>query len=464
MDDNNTFDNENRNHPEKRQNHKHGRHYKKRHNGGRPSGQPREKAEADVLTDVSGESVAEAVRDGSSAKQDAPQNRQKSRNGRNRKRSGRNRQKSKQQLQLEDDLAARAEDGSDEAFSLTGSSDYITEDTVAAYTFVAAGEQDIDDNIVPADQDEAPAEKEPEVPEEDRIEVVGVRFASGGKTYFFSPGSLHPEKGQSVIVETARGQEFASIAFSNKWVRASSVVQPLKEIIRLATEEDLRQDAVNHEDEKNAFTIGLDRIAAHKLNMKLVDVQYTFDRSKLLFYFTSESRVDFRELVKDLASIFHTRIELRQIGIRDEAKMLGGLGPCGRMLCCSAFLPDFAQVTIKMAKDQNLSLNSSKVSGNCGRLMCCLSFEYPTYSELLSKLPAVDSFVRTPEGDGYITAVAPLSNTVKVSLPDSESKDKERGNGRIIKSFSGDQIQVLKRVKAQQAPADASDDPGRNNP
>ena len=217
-------------------------------------------------------------------------------------------------------------------------------------------------------------------------------------------------------METARGQEFGEVCMGNRMVDESLVVQPLRPLIRLATEEDLRHHSQNCQREADAYRIGAEKILAHKLDMKLVAAQYTFDNSKLLFYFTSDGRVDFRELVKDLAGVFHIRIELRQIGIRDEARMIGGLGPCGRPLCCSTFLTDFGQVSMKMAKEQNLSLNASKISGCCGRLMCCLRYEHETYQEELRRSPAPGSFVVTPDGPGVVTEVLPILGEVKVSL------------------------------------------------
>ncbi len=213
------------------------------------------------------------------------------------------------------------------------------------------------------------------------VKVVGVRFKKAGKIYYFTPGDLDIKEGDAVIVETARGVEYGDIVLGPKYVDESEIVQPLKEVIRKAKSEDLVVVEENARKEKDAFEICLEKIANHELPMKLIDVEYTFDRKKVIFYYTAPGRVDFRELVKDLASVFRTRIELRQIGVRDEAKMIGGLGPCGRALCCATFLGDFAPVSIKMAKKQNLSLNPSKISGVCGRLMCCLRYEYEVYEE-----------------------------------------------------------------------------------
>lgn len=266
----------------------------------------------------------------------------------------------------------------------------------------------------------------PDVIPEGKIVIVGVRFRAGGKTYFFAPGKTKCAMGQHAIVETARGLEYGEICLPNRMVDESLVVPPLRPLIRVATAEDIAHNKENHEKEAEAYRIGVQKINAHKLDMKLVTAQYTFDNSKLLFYFTSAGRVDFRELVRDLASVFHIRIELRQIGIRDEARMIGGLGACGRPLCCSTFLSDFGQVSMKMAKEQNLSLNSSKISGVCGRLMCCLRYEYDTYVEEYRRTPAPGTFVMTPDGPGVVTEVYPLAGEVKVSLKkDTEAAPKK---------------------------------------
>ena len=255
--------------------------------------------------------------------------------------------------------------------------------------------------------------------EEEKVEVIGIRFRSAGKVYYFDPRGQRLKKGEFAIVETARGPEFGEVAMENTMVNVSETVTPLRPLIRVATPADIDHNAENREKEKNALIICQQKIEAHKLDMKLIDVQYAFDNSKLLFYFSSDGRVDFRELVKDLASVFRTRIELRQIGIRDEAKMLGGIGSCGRMLCCTTFLPDFAQVSIKMAKEQGLSLNSAKISGMCGRLMCCLHFESETYAEEIRRTPSVDSLVKTEDGIGTVISTNPLAGTIRVILKDS---------------------------------------------
>ena len=245
-------------------------------------------------------------------------------------------------------------------------------------------------------------------------EIVGVRFKGAGKVYYFDPDDKPFSKGESVIVETARGIECGEVAMENREVPEDQIVKPLKMIIRTATPEDLKIVAENRAKEKDAFQICLQKIAAHKLEMKLVEVEYTFDRSKIMFYFTADGRVDFRELVKDLASVFRTRIELRQIGVRDESKLLGGLGICGRPFCCSTFLGDFQSVSIKMAKEQGNSLNPVKISGTCGRLMCCLAYEESAYEYLNSIMPMVGSTVRTPDGLGTVLEVNPVSGYLRV--------------------------------------------------
>ncbi len=272
------------------------------------------------------------------------------------------------------------------------------------------------------------------------VEVVGVKFKSAGKTYYFSPEGMKFKLDDKVIVRTSRGIEFGFVASENKIVPSSEIVPPLREVERFATNDDIQRYESNKQLEKQAFDTCLQMIAKHNLEMKLIEAEYTFDNSKLLFYFSAEGRVDFRELVKDLAAIFHTRIELRQIGIRDEAKMMGGIGVCGRPFCCSTFLSDFVQVSIKMAKEQNLSLNSAKISGTCGRLMCCLRYENDVYEEELKRTPPVDSKVKTPDGIGFVREIAPLTGICKVVIPDK--------NGEIIKSFHRDQLTVLqKRAK-----------------
>ncbi len=250
------------------------------------------------------------------------------------------------------------------------------------------------------------------------VHVAGIRFKANGKIYFFDKGDKVIKAGAYAIVDTARGLEFGEVAFADKEVKETSLMLPLRTVVRAATDEDIEHNKQNKIKEEEAFKICLKKIEEHNLEMKLIEAQYSFDNSKLMFYFASANRVDFRELVKDLAAAFKTRIELRQIGIRDEAKIMGGLGACGRALCCTTFLSDFAQVSIKMAKEQNLSLNSGKISGCCGRLMCCLQYEYSTYVEESKRTPPVDSTVKTKEGVGIVTESNPLAATVKVKLDD----------------------------------------------
>ncbi len=261
---------------------------------------------------------------------------------------------------------------------------------------------------------------EPGKAEGGMVEIVSVSFKEAGKIYFFAPGPLKLARGDKVIVETARGVELGTVKAANKMVPESEIVPPLKQVTRRATADDLVRDEKNRELEIEAAIICKKKIAAHGLEMSLVASEYTFDNSKLIFYFTCESRVDFRELVRDLASTFRTRIELRQIGIRDEAKMLGGIGVCGRKLCCANFLSDFVQVSIKMAKEQNFSLNSSKVSGACGRLMCCLRYEHETYEDAIKHTPPVGSVVKTSDGEGVVIETKPLAREIKVRLNDND--------------------------------------------
>ena len=293
---------------------------------------------------------------------------------------------------------------------------------------------------IPVDVLESPASiniPTVEADDEKRVEIVGIRFKSSGKVYYFDPQGKRYKRTSHAIVETARGQEYGEVALPNTFVKESEVVPPLRPVVRAATQADEAHHVENKAKEDEAFKICNEKISAHKLDMKLIDAQYTFDNSKLLFYFTSAGRVDFRELVKDRASVFRTRIELRQIGIRDEARLMGGLGLCGRPLCCSLFLNDFGQVSIKMAKEQNLSLNSAKISGICGRLMCCLRYEHETYEHEIKLTPPVDSLVETPDGKGTVTETNPLAATVKVRLlatPDAPPK-----------AYKRDTIVVLKR-------------------
>ena len=269
------------------------------------------------------------------------------------------------------------------------------------------------------------------------VEVVGIKFREGGKTYYFAPGKIVLNKDDHAIVETARGMEFGICALGNRKVKPADIVSPLKPVVRVATEDDERRHEQNKVMEEKAKQIFLEKVQKNGLEMQLVDVEYTFDNSKLIFYFTADGRVDFRELVKDLASVFRTRIGLRQIGVRDEAKLIGGLGVCGRPFCCKEFLPDFAQVSIKMAKEQNLSLNSAKISGACGRLMCCLRFEHESYQQEIRMTPPVDSTVKTQDGVGQVTEIAPLTGMIKVNINDS------------IKSYHRDNVKVLSLPKGK---------------
>ena len=266
------------------------------------------------------------------------------------------------------------------------------------------------------------------------IEVIGVRFRTNGKIYFFAPNNIELEVGDAVIVETARGVEYGKVVLGKREIEEGSITSTLKPVIRKATAEDDRKNEENKEKCKKAFDICLEKIAKHGLEMKLIDVEYTFDNNKVLFYFTADGRIDFRELVKDLASVFRTRIELRQIGVRDETKILGGIGICGRELCCHKHLSDFVPVSIKMAKEQNLSLNPTKISGVCGRLMCCLKNEQETYEYLNDKLPNVGDFVKTNDGfKGEVNSVSVLRQKVKV-IVELENGDKE------IREYKADEV------------------------
>lgn len=270
--------------------------------------------------------------------------------------------------------------------------------------------------------------------------IIGVRFRTAGKIYFFAPGKFPVKTGDQVIVETARGVEFGNVVTGPKDVEDDMITQPLKSVIRIATEEDKRIEVKNREKEKEAFKICLEKIRKHGLEMKLIDAEYTFDNNKVLFYFTADGRIDFRQLVKDLAAIFKTRIELRQIGVRDETKILGGIGICGRCLCCHTYLSEFAPVSIKMAKEQNLSLNQTKISGVCGRLMCCLKNEQETYEELNKKLPGLGDTVTTPDGlTGTVHSVNVLRQRVKVIVEINDEKE--------IQEFPVDDLKFRPRKK-----------------
>ena len=297
-------------------------------------------------------------------------------------------------------------------------------------------------------QDDLPAE----------VEIIGISFRGSTKIYYFAANGNVAKDGDNAIVETARGLEYGKVTLTNSNVKRENLVLPLKNVIRIADKnDDLRYEA-NREKEKEAFDVCAKKILDHKLDMKLIDVEYTFDNTKLLFYFTSDDRVDFRELVKDLASYFRTRIELRQIGIRDEAKIMGGLGICGRPFCCNTFLPDFVQVSIKMAKEQNLSLNSAKISGACGRLMCCLRYEYDTYQEEARRMPKVDTTVVTPDGVGVVTEVKPLLNTVKVVLEGDNEKEQKVYHLSVLKPY--DKNAAQSHVKGSALGADSASGTG----
>ena len=292
----------------------------------------------------------------------------------------------------------------------------------------------------------------------DFAEVIGVSFRGSGKLYYCAANGFVAKDGDNVIVETARGVEYGKIVLTNKMVSKKELVLPLKNVIRIADENDTAKFEENKKKEEEAFDICQKKIVAHGLDMKLIDVEYTFDNSKLLFYFTSDDRVDFRDLVKDLASVFKTRIELRQIGIRDEAKLMGGLGVCGRAFCCHSFLGDFVQVSIKMAKEQNLALNSAKISGACGRLMCCLRYEYDTYQEEARRTPKVDSRVITPDGAGKVTEAKPLLGLVKVAL-DETPEDQKIYDRKLLRPETPEEFEAAqeKRMLREQKEADIAE-------
>ena len=285
-------------------------------------------------------------------------------------------------------------------------------------------------------------------------EIIGVRFKDVGKIYYFSPSGSKIECGNHVIVETARGIECGEVVIANRKVDDKKVIQPLKSIMRIATEKDLETQQKNREKEQEIMKVFTRKIAEHKLDMKPIDIDCTFDGSKILFYFTAENRVDFRELVKDLASVYRTRIELRQIGLRDEAKMLGGLGICGRPFCCKTFLGEFQPVSIKMAKEQSLSLNPTKISGTCGRLMCCLKYEQNCYEELLAITPKVGALVETSEGRGIVEDANLLTGVLKVKLdknPDAAATAFKREDVKLLKDgkirIKKEEIQALKGLE-----------------
>ena len=268
--------------------------------------------------------------------------------------------------------------------------------------------------------------------------IIGVRFKRLGKIYFFDPKWLEVKKGENVVVETAQGEEIAEVVIPNRMIDEEKLANPLKKVLRLASTRDLKHAEDCRKKEKEAFELCNKKIKEHKLEMTLTDVEYKFDNSKILFYFTADGRIDFRDLVKDLAAVYKTRIELRQIGVRDEVKRIGGNGVCGRELCCCSFLNDFETVSIKMAKEQNISLNPSKISGNCGRLMCCLKYEQEAYEEKLKKLPNIGAIVKTPEGQGEVDGVETLKEIVKVKIKDGEIYK--------FKRFETKDIKVIKDV------------------
>lgn len=287
------------------------------------------------------------------------------------------------------------------------------------------------------------------------ISIIGVRFKDVGKVYYFDPTDIVFQIGDSVIVETIRGIECGKVAIANKKIDEEKISSPLKKVIRKATENDLKIIEENKEKEKKAFTICEQKIRQHKLQMKLVNVEYTFDNNKILFYFTADGRVDFRELVKDLAFVFRTRIELRQIGVRDEAKMLGGLGICGRPFCCNTFLGEFQPVSIKMAKEQGMSLNPVKISGTCGRLMCCLKYEQDVYSSLLKTTPKIDAIVDTPDGKGRVIDVNLITGILTVTLnksPNAAPHTYKVADVKIIKDgqikIERSEIEKLKKLES----------------
>ena len=269
--------------------------------------------------------------------------------------------------------------------------------------------------------------------------IIGVRFKNPGKIYFFDPGNHKLEKGDCVIVETAQGQEYGEVMIPNRMISEKNIVAPLKKIIRIATKEDKEHNEENKKKEKEAFKTCTEKIKKHGLDMNLTDVEYKFDNSKLIFYFTADGRIDFRELVKDLAAIYRTRIELRQIGVRDEVRRIGGNGVCGRELCCCSFLSNFETVSIKMAKEQNISLNPSKISGNCGRLMCCLKYEQDVYEEKLNRLPKVGAIVKTADGEGVVDALETLKEKVRVKMKD--------GDDYLYKNYDAKDVKILKNIE-----------------
>ena len=271
--------------------------------------------------------------------------------------------------------------------------------------------------------------------------IIGVRFKRLGKIYFFDPKWLEVKKGENVVVETAQGEEIAEVVIPNRMIDEEKLANPLKKVLRLASTRDLKHAEDCRKKEKEAFELCNKKIKEHKLEMTLTDVEYKFDNSKILFYFTADGRIDFRDLVKDLAAVYKTRIELRQIGVRDEVKRIGGNGVCGRELCCCSFLNDFETVSIKMAKEQNISLNPSKISGNCGRLMCCLKYEQEAYEEKLKKLPNIGAIVKTADGNGEVDSIETLKEVVRVKIKD--------GDNYTFKKYKASDIEVIKDNKTE---------------
>ena len=272
--------------------------------------------------------------------------------------------------------------------------------------------------------------------------IIGVRFKKPGKVYFFDPGNLQLKKQDKVIVETSQGQELGEVVVSNRAIPEENIVAPLKKIIRIASPKDLKHDLENKEKEKEAFQICEEKIKKYQLDMHLTEAEYKFDNSKILFYFTADGRIDFRELVKDLAAIFKTRIELRQIGVRDEVRKIGGNGVCGRELCCCSFLGNFETVSIKMAKEQNVSLNPTKISGNCGRLMCCLKYEQEVYEDKLKRLPKIGAIVKTADGEGTVDSIETLKEIFRVKLKDGEET--------FYKKYPASEVKIIKNIGKEQ--------------
>lgn len=279
--------------------------------------------------------------------------------------------------------------------------------------------------------------------------IIGVRFKRAGKIYFFDPDGKQVARGEHVIVETSMGMEYGEVVIANRQLPQEKIVAPLKKIIRIANKQDAKQNLENKKQEKEAFSICEKKIKEHKLDMKLMDVEFKFDKSKILFFFTADGRIDFRDLVKDLAAIYKTRIELRQVGVRDEVKRLGGNGVCGRELCCCSFLGNFDAVSIKMAKEQNVSLNPSKISGNCGRLMCCLQYEQNVYEEKLKKLPKIGAIVKTADGQGEVCGLETLKEIVKVKFKD--------GDETFFKKYNSSEVKIIKNIEKEIENVDKKD-------